>query len=54
MQTVRSKRLYLFIFLRQRCPGQREYSFQIKAYYEKLPQKELDKNPNLYPNNPEY
>lgn len=43
-----------FIFLRQRCPGQREYSFQIKAYYEKLPQKELDKNPNLYPNNPEY
>lgn len=43
-----------FIFLREPETFQRSYTFEKKFYYEPLPGGELGKNPNLYPNNPNY
>ncbi|MDN5286395.1 MAG: RagB/SusD domain protein [Mucilaginibacter sp.] len=43
-----------FIFLREVENFQRSYTFEKKFYYEGLPGGELGKNPNLYPNNPNY
>lgn len=43
-----------YIFLREVEPYQRSYTFDKKWYYEPIPGGELGKNPNLYPNNPNY
>jgi hypothetical protein len=43
-----------YIFLRDNEPFQRSYTFEKKYYYEPLPGGELNKNPNLFPNNPNY
>ncbi len=43
-----------YIFLREIEPFQRSYTFEKKYYYEPLPGGELGKNPNLYPNNPNF
>jgi hypothetical protein len=43
-----------YIFLREPEPFQRSYTFEKKYYYEPIPGGELGKNPNLYPNNPNY
>lgn len=43
-----------FIFLRELETFQRSYTFEKKFYYEPLPGGELGKNPNLYPNNPNF
>lgn len=47
-----------YIFIRQRViapsGGYDEYTYNIKYYYDRIPQAQLDANPNLYPNNPEY
>lgn len=43
-----------YIFLRDLETFQRTYTFEKKYYYEPLPGGELGKNPNLYPNNPNY
>lgn len=43
-----------YIFLRELEPFQRSYTFEKKYYYEPIPGGELGKNPNLYPNNPNY
>jgi hypothetical protein len=43
-----------YIILKQIEAYQRVYSFQKKWYYEPLPGGELQKNPNLFPNNPGY
>jgi len=43
-----------YIFLREVEPFQRSYTFEKKFYYEPLPDVELGKNPNLYPNNPNF
>lgn len=43
-----------YIFLKQRATGNHEVTFPLKAYYEKIPQAQLDINENLYPQNPEY
>jgi len=43
-----------YIFLKEPESFQRNYNFDKKFYYEPLPGGELNKNPNLYPNNPNY
>jgi hypothetical protein len=43
-----------FIFLKEPETFQRNYNFDKKYYYEPLPGGELNKNPNLFPNNPNY
>ncbi|SEW39784.1 Starch-binding associating with outer membrane [Chitinophaga sp. YR573] len=43
-----------YIFLRELEPFQRSYTFEKKFYYEPIPGGELGKNPNLYPNNPNF
>jgi hypothetical protein len=43
-----------YIFLRESEPFLRSYTFEKKFYYEPLPGGELGKNPNLYPNNPNF
>jgi hypothetical protein len=43
-----------YIFLKEPESFQRNYNFEKKFYYEPLPGGELNKNPNLYPNNPNY
>jgi hypothetical protein len=43
-----------FIFLKEPETFQRNYNFQKQYYYEPIPGGELGKNPNLYPNNPNY
>jgi hypothetical protein len=43
-----------FIFLRELETFQRSYTFEKKFYYEPIPGGELGKNPNLYPNNPNF
>lgn len=43
-----------YIFLRELEPFQRSYTFEKKFYYEPIPAGELGKNPNLYPNNPNF
>lgn len=43
-----------YIFLAEPELFQRNYNFDKKFYYEPIPSGELGKNPNLYPNNPNY
>ncbi|GAA4318586.1 RagB/SusD family nutrient uptake outer membrane protein [Mucilaginibacter gynuensis] len=43
-----------FIFLAEPELFQRNYNFDKRFYYEPIPGGELGKNPNLYPNNPNY
>ena len=43
-----------FIFLKEPETFGRNYNFEKKFYYEPIPGGELGKNPNLYPNNPNY
>jgi hypothetical protein len=43
-----------YIFLSEPELFQRNYNFDKKFYYEPIPGGELGKNPNLYPNNPNY
>jgi hypothetical protein len=43
-----------WIFLKEPESFQRNYNFDKKFYYEPIPGGELNKNPNLYPNNPNY
>jgi hypothetical protein len=43
-----------FIMLREQETFGRNYNFEKRAYYEPIPGGELAKNPNLYPNNPNY
>lgn len=43
-----------YIFLNEPEVEQRNYFFDKKNYYEPIPGAELGKNPNLYPNNPNY
>jgi starch-binding outer membrane protein, SusD/RagB family len=43
-----------FIFLKEPETFGRNYNFEKKFYYEPIPGGELAKNPNLYPNNPNY
>ncbi|MHA4809771.1 RagB/SusD family nutrient uptake outer membrane protein [Flavitalea flava] len=43
-----------FIFLKEQETFGRNYNFEKKFYYEPIPGGELGKNPNLYPNNPNY
>jgi len=43
-----------YIFLSEPETFGRNYNFEKKFYYEPIPGGELGKNPNLYPNNPNY
>ncbi len=43
-----------YIFLKEPETFGRNYNFEKKFYYEPIPGGELGKNPNLYPNNPNY
>ncbi|MXV52911.1 RagB/SusD family nutrient uptake outer membrane protein [Pedobacter sp. HMF7647] len=43
-----------YIFLNEPEVFERNYFFDKKFYYEPIPGGELGKNPNLYPNNPNY
>jgi hypothetical protein len=43
-----------YIFLAEPELYQRNYNFDKRFYYEPIPGGELGKNPNLYPNNPNY
>lgn len=43
-----------YIFLAEPETFQRNYNFDKRFYYEPIPGGELGKNPNLYPNNPNY
>lgn len=43
-----------YIFLSEPELMQRNYNFDKRFYYEPIPGGELGKNPNLYPNNPNY
>lgn len=43
-----------YIFLAEPELMQRNYNFDKRFYYEPIPGGELGKNPNLYPNNPNY
>lgn len=43
-----------FIFLKEPETFGRNYNFDKRFYYEPIPGGELAKNPNLYPNNPNY
>jgi hypothetical protein len=43
-----------YIFIKEPETFQRNYNFQKQFYYEPMPGGELGKNPNLYPNNPNY
>jgi hypothetical protein len=43
-----------YIFLSEPETFGRNYNFEKKYYYEPIPGGELGKNPNLYPNNPNY
>ncbi len=43
-----------YIFLAEPETFGRNYNFEKKYYYEPIPGGELGKNPNLYPNNPNY
>jgi len=43
-----------YIFLSERETFGRNYNFDKRFYYEPIPGGELGKNPNLYPNNPNY
>lgn len=43
-----------YIFLKEPETFGRNYNFDKKVYYEPIPGGELGKNPNLYPNNPNY
>lgn len=43
-----------YIFLKEPETFGRNYNFDKKYYYEPIPGGELGKNPNLYPNNPNY
>lgn len=43
-----------YIFLRELETFGRNYNFEKKFYYEPIPGGELGKNPNLYPNNPNF
>jgi hypothetical protein len=43
-----------YIILKEPETFARNYNFEKKFYYEPMPGGELGKNPNLYPNNPNY
>ena len=43
-----------YIFLKGKHKLDAEFTFDIRLYYEPLPQGEIDKNSNLLPNNPMY
>lgn len=43
-----------YIFLKEPETFGRNYNFEKRFYYEPIPGGELSKNPNLYPNNPNY
>jgi hypothetical protein len=43
-----------YIFLKEPESFQRNYNFDKRFYYEPIPGGEAAKNPNLYPNNPNY
>ena len=43
-----------YIFLKEEEENRTSYTFTTKLYYEGLPSAELGRNPNLYPNNPQY
>lgn len=43
-----------YIFLREQETFGRNFNFEKRSYYEPIPGGELAKNPNLYPNNPNY
>jgi hypothetical protein len=43
-----------YIFLKEPETFGRNYNFEKRYYYEPMPGGELGKNPNLYPNNPNY
>ena len=43
-----------YIFLKEEEENRTSYTFTTKQYYEGLPSAELARNPNLYPNNPQY
>ncbi len=48
------ERINSYIFIREREPWNKTFNFEKKWYYEPLPGGELNKNPNLYPQNPIY
>ncbi|MFZ4862594.1 RagB/SusD family nutrient uptake outer membrane protein [Sphingobacterium sp. Mn56C] len=48
------ERIGSYIFIREREPWNKSFTFEKKWYYEPLPGGELNKNPLLYPQNPIY
>ncbi len=48
------ERINSYIFIKEREPWNKTFNFEKKWYYEPLPGGELNKNPNLYPQNPIY
>lgn len=48
------ERINSYIFIREREPWNKSFTFEKKWYYEPIPGGELNKNPNLYPQNPIY
>ncbi len=48
------ERINSYIFIKEREPWNKTFNFEKKWYYERLPGGELNKNPNLYPQNPIY
>jgi len=48
------ERINSFIFIREKEPWNKTFNFEKKWYYEPIPGGELNKNPNLYPQNPIY
>ncbi len=49
-----AKYKHKLIFIRRNEFGNGKMTFDKKFYYEQIPSSELDKNPNLYPQNPGY
>jgi hypothetical protein len=48
------ERINSIIFLKEKEPWNKTFNFEKKWYYEPIPGGELNKNPNLYPQNPIY
>ncbi|MGJ1206317.1 RagB/SusD family nutrient uptake outer membrane protein [Sphingobacterium lactis] len=51
---AQGQRINSYIFLKEKEPWNKTFNFEKKWYYEPLPGGELNKNPNLYPQNPIY
>lgn len=51
---INNQRVNSYIFLRENEPWNKTFNFEKKWFYEPIPGGELNKNPNLYPQNPIY